>query len=423
MAKLQRKTATATTAVAPVIPAAGSLPTLKASFKLKPIKVSASEVRYLGSDERPFPMDRRLTSGELSIQFNWYSYICESSDSRQFLEQLVLSMPKRKHLVERYKNIQDWKISTTPGWLARLIMRGAHLPYSSLRFFVRTLRRIEEAYQAQTQVQARNGAVTKAQQEQVKAAQQLTIQDRMREKLGECIGEIDGKIDEFIANGCKGEVDAFGLFRQFNVHQNQVSEIANWVKPRLDELVELMSVIDKRKRTNSEEQLVEGYRHYSKRQVKALIEMWSKISEAANGYGQVKKAERAPRKRKPVPPEKQVRKIKYLKRDTESGLESIDPVKIVGASEIWVYNTKTRKLGIYIADDYSKVITVKGASLLGYSEKDSKQKTLRKPKEQLKQFTVLGKPAARKFMDNIKTSEIKMNGRFNEHTLILRAYK
>ena len=60
---------------------------------------------------------------------------------------------------------------------------------------------------------------------------------------------------------------------------------------------------------------------------------------------------------------------------------------------------------------------------LGYSEKDSKQKTLRKPKEQLKQFVVLGKPAARKFMDNIKTSEIKMNGRFNEHTLILRAYK
>ena len=104
-------------------------------------------------------------------------------------------------------------------------------------------------------------------------------------------------------------------------------------------------------------------------------------------------------------------------------MESIDPVKIVGASEIWVYNTKTRKLGIYVADDYSKVITVKGAGLLGYSEKDSKQKTLRKPKEQLKQFVVLGKPAARKFMDNIKTSEIKMNGRFNEHTLILRAYK
>jgi len=423
MARLQRNTATAFVEAKPATPAAGSLRVLKTTYKLKPIKVPVSEVRYVGSNEQPFPQDRRLTSTELGNHFNWYSYVCESSDSRQFLEQLVLSMPKRKHLVERYKNVQDWKIGPTPGWLARLIMRGAHLPYSSLRYFVRTLRKIEQVYQEQQQAQQQADNAARAKTELTKAAQQLTIQDRMREKLGECIGEIDGKIDEFIAGGCRGEVDAFALFRQFNVHQNQVSEIANWVKPRLNELVELMSVIDKRKRTDSEDQLVEGYRHYSKRQIKALIEMWSKINEAANGYGQVKKAERAPRKRKPVPPEKQVRKIKYLRRDEESGMESIDPVKIVGASEIWVYNTKTRKLGIYVADDYSKVITVKGAGLLGYSEKDSKQKTLRKPKEQLKQFVVLGKPAARKFMDNIKTSEIKMNGRFNEHTLILRAYK
>jgi hypothetical protein len=160
-----------------------------------------------------------------------------------------------------------------------------------------------------------------------------------------------------------------------------------------------------------------------KRQIKAVIEMWTSIIDATKSYGSVKKAERAPRKRKPVPPEKLVRKVKYLRKDEETGLESIDPVKLVGASEVWVYNTKTRKLGIYVADDYSKVLMVKGAGLLGFSDKESKQKTLRKPKDQLKQFLTLGKPAARKFLEGIKTSEIKMNGRFNEHTILLRAYK
>jgi hypothetical protein len=88
-----------------------------------------------------------------------------------------------------------------------------------------------------------------------------------------------------------------------------------------------------------------------------------------------------------------------------------------------VYNVKTRKIGIYVADDYSKVLSVKGASLLGFSAKDSRQKTLRKPEVQLKEFLTLGKPAARKWLEKVKSTDIALNGRTNEHTILLRAYK
>lgn len=421
MARLQRKK-TAPNTVPAVVIAAEQVQAPRVArrvFKLRPIKVAVSEVKYIGS-ELDFPVDRILTKTELGKQFNWYSHVCELSDSREFVEQLVLSMPRRQHLVARYKSLPDWHIGTSAGWIARLIMRGAHVPYSSLRHLVRTLRNAEAAYQRSQVV---NMATVNKLRSESKAQQQTTIQDRLREKLGECIGEIEAQIDEFWASGFKTEVRAFELLKQFNIHQNHVSGLADWAKPKLDEMQLLLAVLDQKKRSSSEEQLVEGYKNLGKRQIKAVIEMWQKIIDAANSYGQVKKAERAPRKRKPVAPEKQVRKIKYLKKDPETGVESIDLVKIVGASEIWTYNTKTRKLGVYVADDYSKVLTVKGAGLLGYSEKHSVQKTLRKPVDQLKQFMVLGKPAAHKFLGSIKTSEIKLNGRFNEHTVILRAYK
>ena len=53
----------------------------------------------------------------------------------------------------------------------------------------------------------------------------------------------------------------------------------------------------------------------------------------------------------------------------------------------------------------------------------SKQKTLRKPAETLKEFKNAGKVQLRKFMDDIKTTDIKLNGRFNSDTIILKCVK
>ena len=50
----------------------------------------------------------------------------------------------------------------------------------------------------------------------------------------------------------------------------------------------------------------------------------------------------------------------------------------------------------------------------------SNQKTLRKPADTIKEFKKAGKVALRKFMEDIKTTEIKLNGRLNTDTLILK---
>jgi hypothetical protein len=85
-----------------------------------------------------------------------------------------------------------------------------------------------------------------------------------------------------------------------------------------------------------------------------------------------------------------------------------------------LYNTRTRKLGRYIADDMTGPLTVKGVSIVGFNEHTSIQKTLRKPIEKLTEFKKAGKVQLRKFLDDINATDTKMNGRIGEDTILLK---
>ena len=65
-------------------------------------------------------------------------------------------------------------------------------------------------------------------------------------------------------------------------------------------------------------------------------------------------------------------------------------------------------------------LTVKGTSILGFDENLSIQKTLRKPEDQIKEFKDSGKVKLRKFLDDIKTTDTKLNGRCNPETVLLK---
>jgi hypothetical protein len=72
-----------------------------------------------------------------------------------------------------------------------------------------------------------------------------------------------------------------------------------------------------------------------------------------------------------------------------------------------------------VANEYLE-LGVKGTSITGFNENLSVQKTLRKPEEQLKEFKAAGKVQLRKFLDDIRAVDIKLNGRINEDIILLR---
>ena len=153
--------------------------------------------------------------------------------------------------------------------------------------------------------------------------------------------------------------------------------------------------------------------------MKKLVAFYHEIISACDMLAQEAKVNRKPRAKKAQPKEKIVAKLKYAKTNEQLKLVSINPADIIGAKELWVYNTKSRKLGKYVAAEYQE-LGVKGTSITGYNINNSVQKTLRKPEEQLKEFKAAGKVQLRKFLDDIKAVDIKLNGRINEEVVLLK---
>ena len=120
--------------------------------------------------------------------------------------------------------------------------------------------------------------------------------------------------------------------------------------------------------------------------------------------------------------------IDMSQQDEKFKVASISPEDIIKANELWVFNRKTRKIGKYIAKNIDPLgqqregtgLSVKGTTIIGFDESQSIQKTLRKPGEQLKQFKDSGKVKLRKFLDDIKTTDTKLNGRLNPDTVLLK---
>jgi hypothetical protein len=244
-----------------------------------------------------------------------------------------------------------------------------------------------------------------------------TIQDRLAEKFAEAMGEIEGAIDEFLATG--KEFSTYKFLSAQNIAVQYSSKIPDIIQHKLNEMNEVLE--------GKDAQLLEGYKHMGKREIKAYIKFLENIINDSVAYKTSKLATRAKPKRKPVPPERQVKGLKFLKEFAELGLKSINPTEILGVSELWTYNTKTRKLGRFVVSMHGDMaistLGVKGSAITGYDELKSTCKTLRKPAEKLAEFKTQGKPGLRKFMDSIKSVETKLKGRISPETILLRAIK
>lgn len=244
---------------------------------------------------------------------------------------------------------------------------------------------------------------------------QPSIQERVRESAYKMTEEIEDAIESFQTDAENFDPKAFKVLNMLKGKEAKAAHtriIKQFYQRDLDELLELAS-------GNADEQLREGYSHRSRKQVKNLIAFYQEIMAACDMLGQEAKVNRKPRKVKAVSKEKLVAKLKYMKSNEPLKLVSINPTDIIGSKELWVYNTKTRKLGKYVANEYME-LGVKGTTITGFSENLSICKTIRKPEEKLKEFKAAGKVQLRKFLDDINATDTKMNGRINEETILLK---
>ena len=241
-----------------------------------------------------------------------------------------------------------------------------------------------------------------------------SIQERVRETSMLMTEEIETAIEAFQTDPETFDPKAFKVLNLLKAKQAKAAHtriIKGFYQRNLEELIEAS--------TTKDEQLKEAYSHLSKAQLKKIIAFYQEVISACDMLGQEAKVNRKPRAKKPTDKAKVVSKLKYKKTDEPLKLVSINPEDIIGAQELWIYNSKTRKLGKYVAEEF-KELGVKGTTITGFSESKSIQKTVRKPEEKLKEFKAAGKVALRKFLDEINATDARMNGRLNEETILLK---
>ena len=376
--------------------------------EIKRLNPKGAETKYVGHEpEWKFQPTEENRLSSLANAFQWYNYHYGKKDAKDMLCHYLEHNGRAKD-AKLMRGIPDSQIRVTPAWVCRMTLLGLGLTEHEQSVvddqISAMLKSKQEVKRAQSEVDA-DTAVAK-----------LTIQDHLREKVSECCGELEGMFDDFVVAGAKMSADfsPIKLMRGMNISPNMTGTVSTVWELRLAEFNEVLE--------GKDDQLVEGYSHLTKMQLKNCVKFCETVINDCNSYVQLKKVERKPRAKKAVSPEKLTRKFKFLREFAELGLKSEPVTKLVGASEAWLYDTAKRKLIHVMADSHIGTFTVKGSAIAGFDTLATVQKTLRKPAEQIKAVTGGGKPAARKAFGEIKATETKFNGRGNDNLIILWAW-
>ena len=352
------------------------------------------------------------------IAMEYYRLEFSGKDLKPTIIKWMTSVGCTKEDIAAFKKTRDQRCGVTMGAIASCLMRGmpdVRADFNDGRSTSAWLRAAivkiteEGTYDIDEEAEAIKAESNK------KDVYTPSIQERVRDAAYGMTEELETAIESFQSDPEAFDPKSFkvlNLLKGKGVKAAHARIIKDFYARDLAELEELAS-------GKADEQLREGYSHLSKKQVKNLIAFYQEIASACDMLTQEAKVNRAPRAKKAVPAEKIVAKLKFMKTNEPLKLVSINPTDIIGSKELWIFNTKSRKIGRYVAEEY-KELGVKGTTITGFDVNMSIQKTVRKPEEKLKEFKAAGKVQLRKFLDEINATDTKMNGRINEETILLK---
>lgn len=331
---------------------------------------------------------------------NWYANQNGPKESKKYTLDHLKKEKYSKTILEKVSSIDEIMFSNI-GFVCRIIDRGAEIDKKD--WIKEKINALLKSAEAPVKIS-----------EFAKNAPTISIQDRIFDQSSLYIAEIDGYVDEFIKTKVTPEFNPYDWMISNLVKSVHAKQIQTHFSSMLDEL---KLAYDKK-----DEDLVEGYSSYKKIELKNFIKFLQTIIDDCTKIIDNSKLIKAPRKKKIVPVDKKVSKVQYKKEDIEYKLASISPTEIVGATQLWVFNTKYKRLGLYKSVDDSG-FSVKGTTIEGFDSVLSIQKTLRKPLESLNDFKKAKKPELKRFLSDIKCKESPLNGRLNSDTILLKVIK
>ena len=257
----------------------------------------------------------------------------------------------------------------------------------------------------------KDGDVSEKEDAEKKSRPKISIQDRLQNKVEDFISAVEGQVDDFVDSDYKMKYDAYNHMLEVGCKAAHARKMRPFYVDCYNELVDVYNKDD--------EYYVEAWSHLKPKYHKKMMDFYGIIVDDLDRIIKNSTAQRKPRKKKTLSATRLVKSLKYQQEFTDLKLVSINPEKIIGANELWVFNTKYNRLGVYRAVNSVRGFSVKGCTIEHYDENESVQKTARKPKETL---NVLNKRSLKAMFKNMKTKEQPLTGRINAQTILLGVF-
>lgn len=350
------------------------------------------DVKALLSNNKEPKFSGELSQSQLTQALSWYAQNRDSKDAIKYASDYF----KKKLKIPAPEGLKSQ--ASTFGFICRIVSMGGGLSGSNATWFNDTIDKLKQS----------NPVVKQT------TTNVVSIQDHIKRKASDCIGELEGQIDELITSEFKANVSPYATMTGMEVKGAHTKFVIEHFKTRRAEYDDVL--------TTTDADVKEAYSNFTKPQLKKLIAYCDQvIVDGMKLAGEAIKT-RKPRKRKAKSADQLVAKMNYAKDFAELKLVSIDPKTIIGASSLWVYNTKTRKLGVYHALD-AVGLGIKGSTIQNFAESKSVSKKLRKPNVTIPEVLKGGKVALRNVLNDIRAVESTLTGRINNDTILLRTVK
>jgi hypothetical protein len=209
------------------------------------------------------------------------------------------------------------------------------------------------------------------------------------------------------------ELNIYSKFQKEGTAYNTAKASFNHIE-KLTEEIELLL-------TKKDDQLTESYKFMKPKRQKVLLAFLIEIRDDIKRYMLNKKATRKTKAPTIMTADKQVSKIKYSKESVEYKIQSINPVSIIGASQLYTFNTKNRMLTEYLTSS-PKGFEMKGTTLQNLNS-SSRSIRLRKPEDILPDIQSKSVSRINSIWKTLTTKQSVPNGRINNDTILVRVFK
>lgn len=299
---------------------------------------------------------------------------------------------------DKFIKLPDWTISATVGALCKMISHGAKLKTARIEWMKE---KIEESLQRT--VADRPVVVERSFEKSI-------------ERYNAFIDRIEQHLDQYSETKNKQEWAQKSFFDELKADGSShlIQRVKKYYTPLLDEYKELVE-----KKTP---ELVEAYSHLKLSDKRNYITFLQKLVSDTELLSESKKATRKPRVKKKPAADNQIKAINYQKDSAEFKVSSINPINIVGASVVCIFNTKYRQFSYLVAGEGG--FTIKGTTINNIDESQSFKKAVRNAEIlQALMASSNTKLHCLRALNNLKTTKAAATGRLGEQTIILKAYK